>query len=305
MEKTAVKSAKKEAPQDEEKKVGESTAGREVATTSAGSGALTALDADMGDEVGLGTSTSADDNIIPFITVLQDMSPQVKKRDEAYVEGAEPGCLFNTATKQLWIPDEETGLLLSTEGDPLVVQPCAFVRAVAEWIPRDAGGGFVARHPHDKPTIEETLKSLGGDQVPDSRDSTGRKKIWRVGNNDLIDTRYHYANILHPDGRTEPVVLSFASTGHTTSREWMTALNNLRLPSGRKPHSFFSKWNIRARTKKNTQGEWFVLSMVFAGWVEDKHVRDVGRELHEAVNSGKVKAAAETAQTQSEADVPI
>ena len=61
------------------------------------------LPAEMLDELiqdaGAGTSQSADDNIVPFIALLQDMSPEVKKRDPEYVEGAEVGFFLNKATK--------------------------------------------------------------------------------------------------------------------------------------------------------------------------------------------------------------
>src|SRR4051812_45080055 len=52
-----------------------------------------------------------DDLAIPFLRVLQDLSPQVKKKDEAYVEGAEVGMFYESATKQLWEGEEE-GILV-------------------------------------------------------------------------------------------------------------------------------------------------------------------------------------------------
>lgn len=42
-----------------------------------------------------------DDLAIPFLTILQSNSPQVKRSDGEYVEGAQEGMLFNTVTKQL------------------------------------------------------------------------------------------------------------------------------------------------------------------------------------------------------------
>ena len=39
---------------------------------------------------------------LPFINILQDLSPQVKKKSDNYVEGAEPGMFFNTGTKEVF-----------------------------------------------------------------------------------------------------------------------------------------------------------------------------------------------------------
>src|SRR3990167_7412492 len=53
--------------------------------------------------------------VIPYLVLLQDLSPQVRKAEAAYVEGAEAGVFFNTATRQP----------LGKEG---YVVPCGFQR---------------------------------------------------------------------------------------------------------------------------------------------------------------------------------
>src|SRR6202035_3091033 len=45
-------------------------------------------------DAGRGVSTAQEDNQVPLIYVLQPLSPQVDKRSEQYVEGAEPGDLW-------------------------------------------------------------------------------------------------------------------------------------------------------------------------------------------------------------------
>ena len=39
-----------------------------------------------------------EDLALPFLKVLVQSSPQVNKRDGKYVEGAEPGMIFNSVT---------------------------------------------------------------------------------------------------------------------------------------------------------------------------------------------------------------
>jgi hypothetical protein len=256
---------------------------------------------------GAGTSGKAEDNVIPFLVILQDMSPQVKQRDPAYIKGAQPGCMINRATGQMWSPDKDTGLLVNADGEPLRVQPVIMQRSIVEWVPREAGGGMAGRHPHDKATIEESLRACGGVERPDPRDAKGQKKIWKLGNNDLTDTRYQYVNIVRPDGRVEPAVIGFASTGHQQARQWMALQRNM-VVGGKVAPAWFADYGVKALQRKNASGEWFVLAFEDPQWIAAKPVRDAGRALYESVNSGELRAAAETddgAGAGRDADLPI
>ena len=51
-----------------------------------------------------------DDLAIPFLKVLQKGSPEVNKRDAAFVEGSEVGDLFNTVSLQKY--NGEKGIIL-------------------------------------------------------------------------------------------------------------------------------------------------------------------------------------------------
>ena len=46
-----------------------------------------------------------DDLAIPFLRILSDTSPQIKKRDPLYIEGAESGMIYNTLTKEIFDGD--------------------------------------------------------------------------------------------------------------------------------------------------------------------------------------------------------
>lgn len=262
-------------------------------STALAAAAGTALSADLMDDIvadaGAGTSQSADDNIVPFIVLLQDASPEVKKRDPSYVDGAEPGMLMNKATKKLYAADaaqaEATGLPL------LVFQPCAFDRAVIEWIPRNDGGGFVARHDF-KESVEATMNRIGGKQVQDPQDP--EKTIWRTadGKHDLIDTRYHFGNILEIDGTLIPAVIGMSSTGHTASREWMTLMNQ-KVKVGDKlvtPPSWSKKYSVHSKAKSNKKGDFFVFTVDDGGFIADAALRAAGKEINAAFSKGDIRA---------------
>jgi hypothetical protein len=54
------------------------------------------------------SNMGSEDFALPFLRVLGQLSPETNKRDAKYVEGAEPGMIFNTVTKQLY--DGEKGV---------------------------------------------------------------------------------------------------------------------------------------------------------------------------------------------------
>ena len=85
-------------------------------------------------DAGLGLENiTKDDIMIPRLSILQALSPQVNKRDGAYIEGAEQGSIFNNVTDSVF------------EGDKgITVVPISFRKAHLEW--KADRGGFVADH---------------------------------------------------------------------------------------------------------------------------------------------------------------
>ena len=90
---------------------------------------------DYGEQAGAGyEGTTTDDFAIPYLNLLQAMSPEVAE-DGSKLEGASAGMMVNSVTKELY--DGKKGL---------VFVPCSTSHVFVEWRPRDSGGGIVARH---------------------------------------------------------------------------------------------------------------------------------------------------------------
>mgnify|MGYP003676249987 CR=1 FL=1 len=75
---------------------------------------------------------TTDDLQMPFVRVLHAMSPQLKKSNASFIEGAAQGDIFNTVTGQVW--SGEKGIL---------VLPVYYQLKYIEFVPRSQGGGFV------------------------------------------------------------------------------------------------------------------------------------------------------------------
>ncbi len=69
-------------------------------------GGALALPFNYGDDSNSGwEGTDSSDFSIPFLAIFQAGSPQIKKKGGEYVEGAEEGMLYNTATGEIYDGD--------------------------------------------------------------------------------------------------------------------------------------------------------------------------------------------------------
>jgi hypothetical protein len=148
---------------------------------------------------GRGSETvTTDDLVIPRLEIIQDLSPQRKKSDPAYIPGAEEGMMFNTVTKKLY-----------TEA---IFVPVLFRKEWIIWKKRLAGGGFVGAYG----TEEEGNKALAGlaDQTIKLDDGSV------VPMHELMDTHQNFGLIVDPDtGATEEIVLSFSKSKMKIGRQ--------------------------------------------------------------------------------------
>jgi hypothetical protein len=147
-------------------------------------------------------NVSAQDMAVPFISILQALSPQL--RGNTRIENAHEGQLFNTVTNELY--------------DDAVVIPCAFNKVWVEWVDRDKGGGFVAQHQTDEIMAHTVRNEKGLDVLPNG--------------NVVSQTAYHYCLLVKPDGSLQRVVISMVRTQLKKSRRWVSRMLDVKLPIG-------------------------------------------------------------------------
>lgn len=229
-------------------------------------------------DAGQGVSTATEDNLVPFVAVLQSNSPQVIPRNPKQIDGASAGDILITSLNRYW--KGESGIEF---------QACAFDQDYVEWRLRDNGGGFVGRHPR----MPENAK-----EKPDPKNP--QRVLWLMpSGTQIVHTRYHYGFILNPQdaqGEGSPLglmqaVISLSSTGHTFSRTWMTQMNGLRLPSGKAVPSRARKYRLVTDPKSNQAGDWFGWKVSDLGWITDAEQYDRGTALFQAIRDGSVRAA--------------
>jgi hypothetical protein len=235
-------------------------------------------------DVGAGTSSAREDNLIPFLAILQDGSPQVKKREAKYIDGAEAGMILKT----------DTGLLIPGDVGAMF-QPCYRQKKFVEWVPRaDAGGGAgFAGYQEERPA--------------DAREKPDKPNKWYLPNgNDIVETHYYYGNLLVPElGRIDPCVIGMSSTQISVSRAWNSLMRSIRIGGSVIPPVWFRAYMMTTSVRQNQHGSWYVWKPTDQGWVNSQ-LRKLGKELHDSIASGEKTAAdPDVVEGVAEQEVPF
>jgi hypothetical protein len=228
-------------------------------------------------------NVSTDDITIPRLAVVQAGSPQRKKKDEKYIEGAEEGHIFNTVTNKLY----------DVEG--ITVIPCGYRKSYVEWVPRESGGGLVAIH----------------DMKPEGTTVDPKSKKSFLGENQIVDTAEHFV-LIKSDDSWEPAILTMTSSNLGVSRKWNTLLKMKKINiKGQMvdPPSFLYKFKLSTINAENDLGSWFKYKIEEIGQVESKNVFTQAEALSDSVSEGKIKVSdpvdTETTTVKSNSNTPF
>jgi len=206
---------------------------------------------------------------IPFLSILQSMSPQCKKSDGAYIKGAEEGMFYNSVSQEIF--DGAAGV---------TVIPCYFKRSFIKWAPRDSGGGFKGEVMPSDPIVAAAKADADG-------------KLYDPEGNLLADTRTHYVLVVDKDGGYQPAVISLSSSQIKKSRNWMSKMNGIKMQradgSHYTPAMFSHQYRITTVPESNDKGSWFGLKVETLGAVESPELYQAAKAFRDAVSSGEVK----------------
>lgn len=212
------------------------------------------MESDAADSTGHGFEKQ--DVAIPFLRVLQSNSPQVKRKDPAYVEGAVEGSFFNTVTQA--VMDGDQGILFN---------PVVFQRQATLWWPRESGGpkgetGFVRELPI--PDAEQLLKH-------NTEKNDKNKDVVKSGphaGQELVFAAMYYGFVVSEDGQTfEPVAFPLTSTQLKKARMWNALIVGARLPNSSgvgtyNPRMFGFVYRITTTPESNAKGNWMGVKVV-------------------------------------------
>jgi hypothetical protein len=216
---------------------------------------------------GLG-NIGQEDLALPFLKILGQLSPEVNKRDGKYVEGAEPGMIYNSVSGELY--DGVKGI---------DVIPCFYKLEYIEW--KDRGEGLGA-----PVAIYDSSSDIMSKTKPDANYKD------RLPNGNYIEkTASHFVIITGDSPST--ALISMKSTQLKISRKWNSMMSGIKM-NGKNgmftPASFSHIYKLKTTQMSNDKGTWFGWEVSKNGPVTDQSLYGQAKSFSENISKGNVKA---------------
>ena len=209
-----------------------------------------------------------DDLALPFLKILGQLSPEVNKRDGKYVEGAEPGMIFNSVSGELY--DGVKGIDVS---------PCFYKLEYIEW--KDRGEGLGA-----PVNIYDSSSDIMSKTTPDANYKD------RLPNGNYIDkTASHFVIITGDNPAT--ALISMKSSQLKISRKWNSMMSGIKMKGANglfTPASFSHIYRLKTTQMSNDKGTWFGWEVSKVGPVTDQSLYGQAKSFSENISKGSVKA---------------
>jgi len=216
---------------------------------------------------GLG-AIGQEDLALPFLKILGQLSPEVNKRDGKYVEGAEPGMIYNSVSGELY--DGVKGI---------DVIPCFYKLEYIEW--KDRGEGLGA-----PVAIYDSSSDIMSKTTPDANYKD------RLPNGNYIEkTASHFVIVAGDSPST--ALISMKSTQLKISRKWNSMMSGIKMKGANgmfTPASFSHIYKLKTTQMSNDKGTWFGWEVSKVGPVTDKGLYDQAKGFSDSISKGSVKA---------------
>jgi hypothetical protein len=188
-------------------------------------------------------NVTSKDLLVPRLTILQALSPQLDKKKAEFIKGASIGDIVDVGTGDLW----------TEEKLPLLFLPVYYRKDYLEWGPRASGKGLVHIHPDE--SILQKCKM-----------NEKNKPILPNGNY-IAETAQIFGLNLSADGRR--CFIAMTSTQLKKARKWTTMATGEKIEredgTTFVPPLFYRTYHLGTGEESNNEGTW-------SGWTVDRHV---------------------------------
>ena len=203
---------------------------------------------------------------LPILKLLQNGSGEAQKRNQNYVEGAEPGMFLNTVTKKLY--DGANGVS---------VIPCHYKLEYQEWADFGTGSGRPENiFPDGSDILESTTKDGGG-------------KDRLENGNYILTVGQHYVMVVGDDGGAEQALISMSSSQGKISRKWNSMMMSISLDGKNgsyTPPSFSHSYKLTTVLNSGKGNQWYGYNVVKEGQVKDAALYERAKKFYTSL-SGK------------------
>ena len=206
---------------------------------------------------------------IPFIKILQKLSPELNKAKTTFVKDAKVGDFFNTVTKEVY-------------GNGINAVVIKFERIYTEWLPKR--GGLVGYHsPEDAEKIAINPGKFDG---------------WKTDSgNDLQENYVYYILIVgHEDEGI--AVISMSSSGLKVAKKLNRLLVTHILSNGKRAFPYYLVWHFTTEYTENDQGDWYSINFELKNYINEKQYNIINKERKALPNRKLDLPAPDNADTE-------
>ena len=200
---------------------------------------------------------------LPILKLLQNGSGEAQKRNQNYVEGAEPGMFLNTVTKKTY--DGANGI---------EVIPCHYKLGYQEWADFGTGSG--------RP---ENIFDANSDILSKTKNEMGKDRL--DNGNYILTVGQHYVLIL--DGNsTENALISMSSSQGKVSRKWNSMMMSITLDGKNGPYtppSFSHKYRLTSVLNSGKGNQWYGFNVIKVGPVEEPSLYERAKKFYTSLAS--------------------
>jgi len=200
---------------------------------------------------------------LPILKLLQNGSGEAQKRNQNYVEGAEPGMFLNTVTKKTY--DGANGI---------DVIPCHYKLEFQEWADFGTGSG--------RP---ENIFDANSDILSKTKNEMGKDRL--DNGNYILTVGQHYVLIL--DGNsTENALISMSSSQGKISRKWNSMMMSITLDGKNGPYtppSFSHKYKLTSVLNSGKGNQWYGFNVTKVGPVEESALYERAKKFYTSLAS--------------------
>lgn len=225
-----------------------------------------------------------DDMSIPFLTILQSLSPQCTKGEPEFIRDAEASDLYNSVSQKVYKTTNDDGEAFPSE---LRLLPISYKRSMIEWIPRNKGGGLVKEYSIEDGMTIVTARNDANQDIIQEGSPLGTK------GNQLVDTHTHFMFVITPDGLWEPIIIACSSTQLKPSKDLNNMVSKHMLSDGRKAPRYFGIYSVTTQRRSNDKGSWYIWKFEKVTDVLEDNKLAMFREakvFYEGVAAGELKA---------------
>jgi|TARA_R100000234_G_C4956571_1_gene159838 hypothetical protein len=201
---------------------------------------------------------------LPILKLLQNGSGEAQKRNQNYVEGAEPGMFLNTVTKKLYDGDKGINVI-----------PCYHKTEYQEWAEFGTGSGRPENiYPADSDILTKTTKDGARDRLPNG--------------NYILNVHQNFVLIVAENGHAESALISMSASQSKVAKKWLSLQMSQTMSDDKgifTPASFAYAYKLTSVLNSGKGNQWYGYSISLAGEVTNSDLYVRAKDFHNTLEA--------------------